>query len=411
MSFAKGWIFIHYLCIIELMNPNQTPGTPTPGSQPVPPTQNSTQFTDLPEDGFGFSDDPANMPQAVPVVAPPQAPIVMPARPPLVPNVVAPAPPVAPSAPQTAPTRQLNDVMPPQNMPAVPTLSAPQPTPAVPVVTPPAPQPVVAQPAPAAPAPPRAGFDLGNSFDPSAVPVHASSTPESPIASFSPPVAHVPEDIANRISEHPMQNSSDIMRQVKHGIDGSRLKGFLSLVVFAAGILVAAFLINQFIFQSYYVEGTSMTPTLQNNDRLIISKVEHTLATIQGKPYIPERGQIVVLDSSIVGLNGQKEQLIKRVIALPGERVHIEAGTVIITNAQNPNGFDVTKQLGLTNLQATYSDEIIDITIPQGQVYVMGDNREQGGSYDSRKFGPVEGDKIQGRLWARVLPLEGAQLF
>ncbi len=154
-----------------------------------------------------------------------------------------------------------------------------------------------------------------------------------------------------------------------------------------------------------------MTPTLQNNDRLIISKVERTLAMVQGHPYIPERGQIVVLDSSIVGLNGQKEQLIKRVVGLPGEHIHIEAGTVLISNGQNPNGFDVTKELGLTNLQATYADGIIDLTVPQGQVYVMGDNREQGGSYDSRAFGPIDGDKIQGRLWARILPIEKAQLF
>jgi signal peptidase I len=407
MSFVKGWIFANYPCIIELMNPSQTPGTPTPGSPPVPPAQNGAQMTDIPEEGFGFADTPAATPQVMPVTPPRPAqlaPTPLPAPLPA-PIPIAPAPPITPiAAPQpTGAVPQMADVMPPQKVPAVPTLNQVQAIPApAPVVQPPAPisapqPPVISQPS--------------SGFDPSAIPVHASSTPESPIASFSTPVTHLPEDIANRISEHPMQNSSDIMRQVKHGIDGSRIKGILSLLVFAAGILVAAFLINQFIFQSYYVEGTSMTPTLQNNDRLIISKVEHTLATIQGKPYIPNRGQIVVLDSSIVGLNGQKEQLIKRVVGLPGERIHIESGTVIITNAQNPNGFDVTKQLGLTNLQATYSDGVIDITVPQGQVYVMGDNREQGGSYDSRSFGPIDGNKIQGRLWARILPLENAQLF
>lgn len=154
-----------------------------------------------------------------------------------------------------------------------------------------------------------------------------------------------------------------------------------------------------------------MTPTLQNNDRLIISKVERTLAAIQGKPYIPERGQVVVLDSSIIGLNGQKEQLIKRVIGLPGDHIHIENGTVTITNSQYPKGFDVNKQLGLTYLQDTYTDSPIDLTVPPGQVFVMGDNRGQNGSYDSRAFGPIDGDKIQGRLWARILPLDKAQIF
>ncbi|HVI69527.1 MAG TPA: S26 family signal peptidase, partial [Magnetospirillaceae bacterium] len=67
--------------------------------------------------------------------------------------------------------------------------------------------------------------------------------------------------------------------------------------------------------------------------------------------------------------------------------------------------------LGLTNLQPTYSESPIDLIVPAGYVYVMGDNREQGGSYDSRAFGPIDGNKIQGRLWARILPFDKAQLF
>lgn len=221
----------------------------------------------------------------------------------------------------------------------------------------------------------------------------------------------MPDDIAKRIGEHPIQNSEDVLRLAKHGFDIRRVKSVLSFLFFTAGIFVAAFLINQFIFQSYYVEGTSMTPTLQNNDRLIISKVERTLSAIQGQPYIPERGQVIVLDSSIVGINGQKEQLIKRVIGLPGDHLHVENGIVTIENAQHPDGYDVTEALGLTNLQPTYSESPIDLIVPANHVYVMGDNREQGGSQDSRIFGPVGSDKIQGRLWARILPLDKAQIF
>lgn len=260
---------------------------------------------------------------------------------------------------------------------AAPTVQAVKPTPL-------APRPLAAQPVQAAP-------------------VSASYSPAS--------VSHLPDAIAERITETPIQNSTDVSKETDHGTAPGRLKSLLSFLIFTAAIFVAAFLINQFIFQSYYVEGTSMTPTLQNNDRLIISKVERTWAAIQGKPYIPKRGQIVVLDSSIVGLNGQKEQLIKRVIGLPGDHIHIDNGTVTITNSEHPNGYDVTQSLGLTNLQPTYSDSPIDLTVPNGQIYVMGDNREQGGSYDSRSFGPIDGDKIQGRLWARILPFDHAQLF
>lgn len=278
------------------------------------------------------------------------------------------------------------DVLPPQKVPATPTPTpptAPAPTPTQTAVAAAAPVTAATQPTPATPS----------------------------TASFSPtPVSHVPDDIAARLAEVPMQSSSDINKMIT-GKGTSRLKSILSILAFVIGIFAAAFLINQFVFQSYYVEGTSMTPTLQNNDRLIISKVERTLALVQGKAYIPERGQIVVLDSSIVGLNGQKEQLIKRVIGLPGDKIHIENGAVTITNAQFPSGIDIGKELGLGNLQATFSDSVIDMTIPQDQVYVMGDNRAEGGSYDSRSFGPIDGGKIQGRLWARILPFDKAQIF
>lgn len=190
----------------------------------------------------------------------------------------------------------------------------------------------------------------------------------------------------------------------------NRVKGILSLIGFIAGVLIAAFLINQFIFQSYFVDGTSMTPTLQNNDRLIIEKVSRSFSLVTGRAYIPARGQIVVLDSSLLGTNGQEQQLIKRVIGLPGETVIIKDGVVTIKNAQNPNGFNVDNALGL-ELEETYSKDPIEVTIPEDQVYVLGDNRGQNGSHDSRLFGPVESKKLEGRLWARVLPLTQAQVF
>jgi|GEM_PF-146832 len=373
------------------MNPNQPLGNSGTGGTATPPETsppaNTGYARDLPEDGFGFTDDQPSLPQVVrpPTPIQPQPGAVVPQVTIQPTPIAAPAPTLTPLQPQPQPQPQPPAaIMPPQQVPDVPTLQQP-----------------VAQPA-ATPA-----------IQPVQPVASAQAAPVQPTATFSPQssMSHLPDDIANRINEKPMQNSGDIMRQIKHGLDGNRVKSVLSFIVFIVSIFAAAFLINQYIFQSYYVEGTSMTPTLQNNDRLIISKVERTIANVQGKPYIPERGQIVVLDSSIVGLNGQHEQLIKRVVGLPGDRVHIEAGTVTITNAAHPDGFDVTKSLGLTNLHATYTDEPIDLAIPEGHVYVMGDNREQGGSYDSRAFGPIEGNQIQGRLWGRILPIDKAQLF
>ena len=188
-------------------------------------------------------------------------------------------------------------------------------------------------------------------------------------------------------------------------------KAFLAVVVFVAGIIIAAALINQFIFQSYYVDGTSMTPTLHNNDRLIIDKVERTVALAESGHYIPKRGQIVVLDSSLVDQTGRSEQLIKRVIGLPGDTLYIGSdGVVTIKNKDNPNGFDVNKSLGL-NLAPTYVDAPMTVTVPANSVFVMGDNRGPGGSFDSRSFGPVDSSKIQGRLLARIFPLNQTKFF
>lgn len=190
-----------------------------------------------------------------------------------------------------------------------------------------------------------------------------------------------------------------------------RYKGFFSLAFFVVGVLIAAFVIQHTIFQSYYVDGTSMTPTLRNNDWLVIEKVSRTGALATGHSYIPQRGQIVVLDSSLVAANGSHEQLVKRVIGLPGDTVSIGYdGVVKITNAENPNGFDVDSQLGL-ELQPTYVSSPMQVTVPQGQVFVMGDNRGENGSYDSRAFGPIDTSKLQGRLWARVLPVDQAKVF
>lgn len=153
-----------------------------------------------------------------------------------------------------------------------------------------------------------------------------------------------------------------------------------------------------------------MVPTLQGSDWLIIEKVSRSLSVISGNPYIPKRGQIVVLDSSLTGESGKEEQLIKRVVGLPGDTVTVENGKVIVKNAQNPEGFDVDIALGL-NLGETYSQTPITQEVGANEVFVLGDNRGRNESLDSRLFGPINTADLEGRLWARLLPVTKAQLF
>src|SRR6266446_5998691 len=110
------------------------------------------------------------------------------------------------------------------------------------------------------------------------------------------------------------------------------------------GLLFSAFLIaillNTFVIQSYQVDGQSMETTLQNNDRLIVNKIPRTLSRIDGRQFVPKRGDIIIFNQvGLPGFVGQK-QLIKRVIGLPGERVVVAAGKITIYNNTDPNGFN-----------------------------------------------------------------------
>lgn len=183
------------------------------------------------------------------------------------------------------------------------------------------------------------------------------------------------------------------------------LKPVAGVASFVIGVLVVATAINAFVFQSYYVEGTSMAPTLGDNDRLIIEKTGHSFARLKGQPYVPERGSIIVLNSSLPDPNspGGYEQLIKRVVGLPGERVVVSDGVITIFNDLNPEGINPDTLEGL-RLEPTFTSERIDVRLGSDEVFVTGDNRGPGGSLDSRTFGPVDVRDIEGRLWARLFP-------
>lgn len=252
-------------------------------------------------------------------------------------------------------------------------------------------------PVPPATPPPRSGPS-------SSAQVPPIGTPNAPAGSPSPSPTATPGPNSLSPQVAPLQPATTAK---KH----TNIRTLFSVVVFIGAIIIAATLINQFVFQSYYVDGTSMTPTLQNNDRLIIDKVERTSAMLRGQPYIPKRGQVVVLDSSLVDQYGRNEQLIKRVIGLPGETVIIgNDGIVTIKNSAHPDGFNVNEALGL-KLDPTYIDTPIAVKVPERQVFVMGDNRGPGGSFDSRAFGPVDTNKVQGRLLARIFPLNKTGFF
>jgi signal peptidase I len=126
-----------------------------------------------------------------------------------------------------------------------------------------------------------------------------------------------------------------------------------------------------------------MEPNLHTDQRLVVEKVSYRL-------HSPHRGDIVVLRMPERG----PELLIKRVVALPGETIEIQEGNVYIDGAPLDEPY----------LSQRTNGAHAPLTIPEGYVFVMGDNRRA--SNDSRVFGPVSLERIVGRAWVSYWPLE-----
>jgi signal peptidase I len=181
--------------------------------------------------------------------------------------------------------------------------------------------------------------------------------------------------------------------------------GIAKEVLSTVGVLllapIAAIIFTAFVFQFYRVDGPSMEQTLQNNDRLIVYKLPKSFANLTNRDYLPGRGDIVVFNQPEE--SGESRQLIKRVIGLPGDRVVVKDNVVRLYNSQHPNGYDPDE--GTQHQESTIPTAgSLDITVPDDQVFVLGDNRVN--SLDSRVFGPIKTENIVGKLALRVFPFK-----
>jgi signal peptidase I len=135
-------------------------------------------------------------------------------------------------------------------------------------------------------------------------------------------------------------------------------------------------LIITFLYQPVRVEGTSMLPQLENRDRLFINKFVYHISSI-------ERGDVVVFHYP----RDPEKSYIKRVIALPGDRLRIDHGRVWLNGKSQIEGY----------VPEIFEDSrsMAEIVVPDDNYFVMGDHRSI--SSDSREFGPVERSLIYGK--------------
>ncbi len=216
--------------------------------------------------------------------------------------------------------------------------------------------------------------------------------------------------------QRPAVAQDEINMSPKHSSSrGERLRSTLSTIGILLLAPIIAVILIAFVFQSYQVDGPSMQETLHNGDRLIVWKLPRTIARITGHQYVPNRGDIIILNESGLSAydNGSDtKQLVKRVIGLPGDHIVVKNNVITIYNSAHPEGFqpDATLPYGANGaIPPTPSNTYSDVYLTAHQVFVCGDNRPN--SLDSRTLGPIETDQIVGKLVARILPLNQTKRF
>ena len=172
------------------------------------------------------------------------------------------------------------------------------------------------------------------------------------------------------------------MEQSQPAVRGQGLLEWYEALISAALVLVLVF---SFVFRIIQVDGSSMVPTLTNGDKLIV----------WGAGYTPERGDVVIVDSYTT----YGKPLVKRVIAKGGDTISIdyETGTVTV------NG-EVLQEDYIAEPTYLGYDVEFPYTVPEGTVFVMGDNRNQ--SLDSRSsyIGCIDEQDILGKVLVCFLP-------
>lgn len=177
---------------------------------------------------------------------------------------------------------------------------------------------------------------------------------------------------------------------------GAFFLDILQVLVFAVSIFLFVYLL---LVQPHKIKGNSMDPNFRDGEFLLTDKVTYRFGE-------PKRGDVIVFEAPPYN-DDQKDEFIKRIIGLPGDTVRVE-GTKVSVNGRQLNEEEYLDQTVITS-PGTFALEGREVVVPQGQYFVMGDNRPH--SFDSRSFGFIEKGKITGRAWLLYWPLSDAGII
>jgi signal peptidase I len=141
--------------------------------------------------------------------------------------------------------------------------------------------------------------------------------------------------------------------------------------------------VRPFVMEAFWIPSGSMIPTLEIGDRVLVNKFIYRFTE-------PKRGDIIVFRS----VDDPKEDLIKRVVGLPGDEIAVRHGKLFLNGEPQKEPY--------TNNKLPDRSFFARTTVPKGHVFVMGDNR--GNSADSRVFGPLPKKNIEGEAFLRFWP-------
>jgi signal peptidase I len=176
-------------------------------------------------------------------------------------------------------------------------------------------------------------------------------------------------------------------REPRRFFGGGKKNGARRLAEYAVILLVAFVVVfgvlRPFVVKSFWIPSESMVPTLEVGDRIFVNRFVYRFTE-------PERGDIVVFDSLETD-----DELVKRVVAVPGDRVRVRNGVLRV------NG-DFPEEPYAVPVEFPDGSEFGPTRLSEGEVFVMGDNR--GNSRDSRFFGPVPLEIIEGEAFFMFWP-------
>jgi signal peptidase I len=190
------------------------------------------------------------------------------------------------------------------------------------------------------------------------------------------------EELENREWEEPGKSRRErrLEREKK-----KRRAGVAELVftAFVAFVLVFGF-VRPFVVEAYRIPTESMVPTLEVGDRVLASKFTYRI-------FEPERGDIVVFDS----VDEDDQTLIKRVVGVAEDEIQVQGGVLYVN--------DEAQEEPYLNDADQFRSYYGPTVVPEGHIFVMGDNR--GNSADSRVFGPLPLENLKGEAFMRFWPV------